>query len=169
MLKPKVDEFLLDSKSNFRIRTKLEESGFPSGIIPTGKQLSNRRFYLMKLMLKELANNTEGGYYSWLKQNQVDFKKAGPHDLLLIDSQLTEKDFILVFSSKSFLQNASKESKEAVGFCAIDSTHKLVNCSFKLTTIMTSSINHELADVCYALHAHEDTPTFTPLNAKKKF
>ena len=167
-MKIKVDQYIQDSKSNFKIKAKLEEEGFDENVIPTGKQLSNRRTYLIKVLLKELASNTEGGFYSWLEKNKNDFNKAGLHDMIVIDNKLIDNNFVLIVSSKALLQNALKESQEGVGFLALDSTHKLVNCQFKLTTITTASIEHEIADIGYVLHAHEDSQTFTYALGKLK-
>jgi len=54
----------MDTKSNFRIKEKLENQGYEEEINPSGKQLSNRRTYLTQLLLGELAKNTKGGFFN---------------------------------------------------------------------------------------------------------
>jgi len=71
IVKLKVDEYIQDSKSNFKIKEKLESEGFAEEVIPNSKQITNRRHYLRKITLKEMSLNTKGGFYKWLKEHTV--------------------------------------------------------------------------------------------------
>ena len=73
-MKIKVDKYIKDAKSNFRKKQKLEdEDKFPEDVIPCGKQFSNRRSYLRKKMFKDLLLNTEGSFYRWLVETNIEF------------------------------------------------------------------------------------------------
>jgi len=160
----------MDAKSNFRIKEKLENQGYAEEIIPTGKQLSNRRTYLTQSLLGELAKNTKGGFFQWLNNHEVKFENAKSHDLIIISHQLTKDNFILIVSSQSLLNNAATESINGEGFLALDTTHKLISCQFKFTTITTATINQEMADIAYVIHSNEDSTTFTfALSELKRF
>ena len=83
LVKAKVDEEIMNAKSNFRIKEKLDFQGFAEDLIPTGKQLSNKRTYLFKMLLGELGKNTEGGFCQWIKDNEVKFEGFGDNNLEL--------------------------------------------------------------------------------------
>jgi len=138
----------------------LEEDFFNEEVIPSGKQLSNRRSYLRMKMFQDLSQNTEGGFYRWLNDNNVEFSQANPNDFMVLSHSITSDDFILIVSTKSLLNNVVKENKELYGFLACNTTHKLISCQLKLTTVATSTIDREIADVAYIIHAHENTETF---------
>lgn len=161
MVKILVDEQIKGGKSNFKIKKFLEDEGFNDDVIPDNKQLSNRRRYLKSIILGELCQNTKGGFYSWLKDHTKDFSDASNHEMIIISHELNDKDFRLVLSTKSLLENAVKENQNCRGYMALDSTHKIVSCQFKFTTIATSTSNQEIADIAYIIHAHEDSETFT--------
>lgn len=156
-----MDELIQNGKSNFKIKQDLENHGFSEELIPENKQLSNRRTYLKSLILGELANNTKGGFYTWLQEHSKDFTQANPHEMLALAHDLNDKDFRLLISTKSLLKNAVRESRDSLGYLAMDSTHKVVSCQFILTTITTATTNQEMADIAYFLHAHEDSESFT--------
>jgi len=156
----KVDEYILDAKSNFRIKAKLEGLQFNEEVIPTGKQLSNRRTYLRKKMFEDFAKNTKGGFIKWIIDNHHEFSKAGPHDFMVLSHKLENDDFVLVVSTKSLLNNGKKKSRDLTGFVCSDTTHKLISCQLKLTTVATATINREIADIAYVIHAHENIETF---------
>lgn len=161
IVKLKVDEMIQDGKSNFKIKQSLEQQGFVEEVIPDNKQISNRRFYLRSLILGDLANNTKGGFFTWINEHKKDFNTASPHELIIISYELKETDFRLLLTTKSLLENATKENANATGYLAMDSTHKLVSCQFKFTTITTATVNQEMADIAYLIHAHENSETFT--------
>ena len=131
LIKLKVDEYLMDSKSNFRIKEKLEAENFHDDVISTGKQLSNRRSYLKTMLLGELSRNTESGFYQWLKNHEVNFEEAKDHDLFVVAHKLSKENFVLIVTSKSLLKNVPKENQSGIGFLAVDTTHKLISCQFK--------------------------------------
>ena len=100
----------MDTKSNFRIKEKLDNQGYAEEIIPSGKQLSNRRTYLTQLLLGELEEYKRR-FFQWLNDHEGKIKNAKSHDLIIISHQLTKDNFILIVSSKSLLNNAATESK----------------------------------------------------------
>ena len=109
----------------------------------------------------ELVSNTKGGFYQWLQGNSKQFDKGKDHDLFILSHKLEEDDFVLIVSTKALLQNTIKENKQLYGFIACDTTHKLISCQFKMSTLTTSTLNREMADIAYIIHAHENSNTFT--------
>ena len=161
MVKILVDEKIKDGKSNFKIKKFLQEEGFNDDIIPDNRKISNRRSYLKSLILGELYQNTKGGFYTWLKNHTKDLPNASDHEMIIISHELNDTDFRLIISTKSLLRNAVKENRNCSQYLALDSTHKIVSCQFKFTTIATSTMNQKIADIAYIIHAHENSESFT--------
>lgn len=131
----------------------------PEEILPTSTQLTNRRFYLKKEILKDLKEKTLGGFTNWIKKMNQKVKQCGLHDFVIISWKLTDIDFKLMFTTRALLLNAVLQSMNGQ-YLSIDSTHKLVNCDFKFTTFATVTESQKIADICYMLHFHEDSEAF---------
>jgi len=113
------------------------------------------------MLLGELSRNTESGFYQWLKNHEVNFEEAKDHDLFVVAHKLSKENFVLIVTSKSLLKNVPKENQSGIGFLAVDTTHKLISCQFKFSTLITATINKEMADIAYIIHSNEDSSTFT--------
>lgn len=159
LVKLKVDELIKIGVNNFKIIKHLEaEINVPDDLLPTNKQITSRRHYLMGRILKELKNNKLGGFITWLSENTIPVSDASDHDFLVLDHTLQEDDFIIIFSTKSLLANAVKQAQvTGKSFLALDSTHKLVSCGFMFTTFATATLMQNIADIGYMLHYHEDS------------
>ena len=72
-IKAKVDELLKMGLKNYKIKTILEEEfEVPEDALPSNSQLSNRRFYLKKEVLKDLKGKTLGGFVNWVERMSSD-------------------------------------------------------------------------------------------------
>jgi len=54
-------------------------------------------------MFQDLSQNTEGGLYRWLNDNNIEFSQASPNDFMVLSHSITNDDFILIVSTKSLL------------------------------------------------------------------
>jgi len=162
-VKTRVDEFIRCGLSNYKIRTLLEEDDdVPESAIPEEKQLTNRRYYLKKEILKELNTNTKGGFTKWLNKHSIEYKKAEEHRMLVIASKLDKNNFILVLSTKAMLNNLILQAQGSnYSFLSLDATHKLMSCQFKLSTFATSTFSAQIADVIYEIHCYEDAESYS--------
>lgn len=151
MAKIRVDKAIEEGKSNYKIKKLLDQEGFPENLIPENDQMTNRRSYMKKKILGGLVSNKAGGFYKWIKDRSINFQEADMHTLIILADDLSDDDFKLVLTTRALLQNAVKESKEGFGFMCMDTTHKLVTCRFKFTTIATATVNDEIADIGYIL------------------
>ena len=154
LIKLKVDQLINSGLSNFKIINFLDSTiKVPSDLIPTNVQLTDRRHYLGRIILQELKKNTKGGFYSWLEANNLKIERATDHDFLILAHLLDNNNFVLIFSTRSLLQNGIKQAEiTGQSYLAMDATHKLVSCGMMFTTFATSTLNQEIADIGYMLH-----------------
>jgi len=110
---------------------------------------------LSKLILGDLANKTEGGFFTWLEKHNIDFLDAQIDDIIIIYKKVKPDDFILIMLTKGLLRNAAKESVEGQGFLCLDSTHKLISCRFMFSTLISATISKEASDIANVIHSSE--------------
>ena len=53
------------------------------------------------------------------------------------------------------------DRSESTGYLAADTTHKIISCQLKFTTLATATINQEIADIAYIIHTAEDSESLT--------
>ena len=51
--------------------------------------------------------------------------------------------------------------KQLMSYVAVDATHKIISCRFKFSTIATCTIDQEIADIAYIIHAKEDSASYS--------
>ena len=74
------DDLIRSGLSNKEITiTFLEQQKILTSIIPTEQQLADRRYYLKTIIFKELEDDTQGGFYKWLKELEGNYKKPNNH------------------------------------------------------------------------------------------
>lgn len=159
-IKEEVDKLIRSGHSNEKIIKFLkDEKKVKEEILPTNRQLTDRRYHLKKVVLKHLKENTKGKFVNWFNLHK-DFDKQN-NDLICLSYILEENNFILLFTSKALLKNAILQAGvKGNSFIALDATHKVISCRFKLSTFATANLNQEIADICYMIHAHEDESSY---------
>lgn len=162
LIRISVDSDIRSGLSNFRILEKLKDViKVPEEIVPSNDQLTNRRFYLKTIITGDLAKNTKGGFIKWKEENSVEFSSALPHDLIVLKYFLDENDFMMLVSTPSLLRNCVKQANGTNrSFLALDATHKLISCGFLFSTFATCTMDQEIADIGYMIHAKENTETY---------
>jgi hypothetical protein len=154
----RVDDMLLLGVKNYKIITTLKKE-FPKDLkfIPSNSQLSTRRHYLKTIVLKELSS--KGEFATWAKKFSYNSKNKD-HDLIVINWELSEEDFRLIYSTRGMLRNAVNQARTGKSFLALDSTHKIISCGFKLTILATTTANHEPAEIAFMVHRYEDSESY---------
>lgn len=161
LIKVKVDDLIRLGLTNYEILNELEEMEIPEDTIPTHRQISNRRFYYKNAMLAELHDNTKGAYEKWLLEHSGSLDDCENHEFIILSSYLQDQDFALLVTTKKLLNNAKMQGEQTgMSFLAVDATHKLISCGFKFSTIATCTMQQEIADVAYLIHAHEDYASY---------
>jgi len=161
LVKVKVDDLIRLGLTNYEILEELDENNIPETIIPTHKQISNRRFYYKNKILYDLKDHSKGSYDKWVNEHKGSLSNCGDHDFIILSSNLKEQDFMLLVTTKALLSNSKAQAEETqASYVAIDATHKLISCGFKFSTIATCTMQQEIADIAYLIHAHEDYKSY---------
>lgn len=112
---------------------------------------------MKRLIIKDM--NTKGQFTSWAKKYLYNEKRKAD-DLIVLAYEMNDDDFKLLYSTKSLLKNIILQASTGDPFFACDTTHKIHSCNFKLTLFATTTIDHNVSDIAYLVHMHEDAAAF---------
>jgi hypothetical protein len=126
--------------------------------LPSNSQLNSRRHYLKILIIKELS--TKADFLEWISKHSKFSTTTKDHQLIILSYRLTADNFLLLYSTKAMLRNLILQEKTGASYLALDTTHKVISCGFKLTVFATTTIQHEIADVAFLVHQFEDTDSY---------
>ena len=89
--------------------------------------------------------------------------------MLVIDEKLDKNDFVLILTTKAVSKNLFYQAKASnYPFLALDSTHMILSCRFKVSTFATTTFSPQIADIYSVIHSNEDAETCSVAISKLK-
>jgi len=129
-----------------KIKTLIEDNHL---LFPT-PEITQFRSYIYSCRNKLLVEN-----YPEVRQYLTEITKKTFHETIPADetfyiySNFSNWEASILFSTKAFLENATKQSQIQPSFVHMDSTFKLIDLGLPLMIISTETIHHNLRPIVF--------------------